>query len=1343
MKEDVSMKRKFLALILSVLMLVSLMPTMALAAPAYGDTDGHWAESSINRWSGYGIVQGADGMFDPNGQLTCAQLATILVNLLKLPAAPSAGFTDNPDGSWFADAINRCAAAGILLGNGDGTVAPTQSSSRDRTMVMLARALGVEPVANPDLSNYSDAAKVAPYAAGYVAALVDAGVVNGLTETELAPQEEINRASTVTILDKAISTYADKDGATVNVTDGKGITLIVADNVTVKGTVETLVVASSDANVKLDGVTAEKVAVTGEGNKVELANSKVETVVASGEKSAVETSGKTTVETVSIAAADASMSVGKGSTVETLTVTEAAANAEVKVASGASVQALETAAEKTTVDNSGVIATATIAESATGTEVKANSGSYTGTVKTEAADTTVGGTGAVAKVEASGSAASGEGAANVTTQGTTTEKTDASGATSTDTNTGKIPATDSANSEAAKDAAAGTGNDTPTTAPSTPSGGGHSHSYAYTDNGDGTHTGTCSCGAKTEAAAHVVGEDSKCSVCNVELIVRIGTVGYTSLQDALNAGGEIVLLEDIDVTDTLIVNNTVTLDMNGKKLSNAKDIWNETTGAWSLVSVRESGNLTVTGNGTFAAKENDCYAIDLYDEGTQCTIKNGTYLGNIAAVYVYKGHLTVNGGTFNIQQLDNSQKPYGFVLNCRDEYHKDGSATITVNGGSFYKFDPSISKSENPEANFVPVGYGVISDNVWYTVVPGTGTDEKPFQISSADQLKAFRDSVNAGNSYSGKFIQLTANINLNGEVWTPIGPNADAGNKFQGTFDGNGKTISNLKVDTATGEAQYQATGFFGALNGVAKNFTIDGATIIGMSKGNNVGNTDNGIAVVAGSIYTSGSIEGVTVKNATVSGNRYVGGISGYTYGSVKNCTVENVTLTATPDKLTGSYDNGDKVGGIVGTFWHENTHEISGNTAKNVTITGYRDMGGIVGYANGNVTNNTVNGLTLIQDYSILTTPRTTVEAIIGRHDGFEVDKSNTSSNVTKTTQVGSVLGSAENPYTLDEFNALTKLPEGRTELYVNIGNVSLKNGGVTIGNESICDIWTWDSDTSHTPGEVLADGRKVYMVRENDTIYSSNKTGITLYISGSVNDNPEGGLNQSDSHAVTLKIPDASDVVFTKDFTVNGYFRMFTGWSDGRNLGGAFYNRTVKTVLFDHSTFNGIWIQNGGFFADSLTLDGCTFNAYQNKVSANDSNPLWFCNIRSCDVTVTNCIFEASRPIKVVEQTVNGAKVTITGNQFDMSLNNSANDASKPKNDAIMFSTITNTSTLGDVVVSGNTVKGATALLTFFNPSQITMADGATFTVSNNTLNSAQLSVEWKTTTVYQPDFVTVN
>ena len=249
------MKRKILSLILVFAMTVSLLTVGTGAVePTYGDTAGHWAESSIERWSAYGIIQGSNGQFDPNGQLTCAQLATILAKLLKLPAAKDAGFTDNTADAWYYDAINRCAAAGILNGNGDGTVTPEAPITRERAMVMLARALGIEPIRKPDLTKYTDAAQVSAYAQGYVAALIEAGIVGGVTADELAPQDNINRASTVTILDRAISTYADEAGATVKA-DGKGLVLVVAENVKITGAPEgtKIVVADGATGLTVNG----------------------------------------------------------------------------------------------------------------------------------------------------------------------------------------------------------------------------------------------------------------------------------------------------------------------------------------------------------------------------------------------------------------------------------------------------------------------------------------------------------------------------------------------------------------------------------------------------------------------------------------------------------------------------------------------------------------------------------------------------------------------------------------------------------------------------------------------------------------------------------------------------------------------------------------------------------------------------------------------------------------------------------------------------------------------------------------------------------------------------------
>lgn len=111
---------------------------------------------------------------------------------------------------------------------------------------------------------------------------------------------------------------------------------------------------------------------------------------------------------------------------------------------------------------------------------------------------------------------------------------------------------------------------------------------------------------------------------------------YDSLVEAINSasdGDTITLNGDIDVQQTLVVTKKLTLDLAGYKLYNTNDLWEKSDADnWSLISVRGTGNLTITGNGTLPAKENDCYAVDVQDKGASVTIENGTFVGNIHAV---------------------------------------------------------------------------------------------------------------------------------------------------------------------------------------------------------------------------------------------------------------------------------------------------------------------------------------------------------------------------------------------------------------------------------------------------------------------------------------------------------------------------------------------------------------------------------------------------------------------------------------------------------------------------------------------------------------------------------------
>lgn len=224
------MKRKILAALLTLVMVFSLLPVSAWAEETtYSDVAGHWAQAAILRWSDYGVLQGSEGKFSPDGTLTRGQMAVILSRLLNLPAAPSAGFTDVAPDAWYADGINRCAAAGILQGS-EGKAMPEDPITREQAMVMLCRALGIAAEDVGVLAAFSDLSLASDYARPYVAALVKAGVVKGDANGLLNPLSKITRAEIVTMIDRLVGHYAKDAGAFVDASDG-ALVIVVAENV--------------------------------------------------------------------------------------------------------------------------------------------------------------------------------------------------------------------------------------------------------------------------------------------------------------------------------------------------------------------------------------------------------------------------------------------------------------------------------------------------------------------------------------------------------------------------------------------------------------------------------------------------------------------------------------------------------------------------------------------------------------------------------------------------------------------------------------------------------------------------------------------------------------------------------------------------------------------------------------------------------------------------------------------------------------------------------------------------------------------------------------------------------
>ena len=206
---------------------------------------------------------------------------------------------------------------------------------------------------------------------------------------------------------------------------------------------------------------------------------------------------------------------------------------------------------------------------------------------------------------------------------------------------------------------------------------------------------------------------------------RVKADSETAIREAMKKAGSVITVTDeIKPSETLVADKKdITLNMNGKTIVNDTNLW-EKGGEynWSLVSAQNGSSLTIEGNGTFKAKENDCYAVDVQD-GSTVTIKNGTFVGNIHAVYVQKGTAIIEGGTYSVQQkYPDAAKADEFVLNCYDANRANGTAKITVKGGTFINFNPADCWAEGAHTNFVADGYKVTSEtkangDVYYTVV--------------------------------------------------------------------------------------------------------------------------------------------------------------------------------------------------------------------------------------------------------------------------------------------------------------------------------------------------------------------------------------------------------------------------------------------------------------------------------------------------------------------------------------------------------------------------------------------------------------------------------------------------
>ena len=280
------MKKKIISLLLSLSMALSfaVIPTHAASYP---DIVNHWGEEAIEIWSDYGIVEGDDlGNFNPDNFMTRAEAATVFVRLLGLKATTDiSAYKDVKNDDWFYDAISKCVASGIMIGITDDEMSPNGTLTREQMFVMFARAMGIkEETAEKNVPDQSD---ISDWSEGYINALVNNGYVEGMEDGRIAPKLNINRASVMALLKQTVTTYANEPGTVT--AQNKGITLVIADNVTVKNAADIIVVAGGDNNVTVDSYTGSLNAVA--DNSIITVTSKIDTVNVEGDNVTIKGTG--------------------------------------------------------------------------------------------------------------------------------------------------------------------------------------------------------------------------------------------------------------------------------------------------------------------------------------------------------------------------------------------------------------------------------------------------------------------------------------------------------------------------------------------------------------------------------------------------------------------------------------------------------------------------------------------------------------------------------------------------------------------------------------------------------------------------------------------------------------------------------------------------------------------------------------------------------------------------------------------------------------------------------------------------------------------------------------------
>ena len=373
-------------------------------------------------------------------------------------------------------------------------------------------------------------------------------------------------------------------------------------------------------------------------------------------------------------------------------------------------------------------------------------------------------------------------------------------------------------------------------------------------------------------------EDGTYGVKEGKFVAEVGSKKYESLADAVAAaedGQTVTLLADVEQNTQLSINKSITLDLNGKTIKNTVDIWGKNANA--ILSITNGAKVTITGNGTIDAKENDCYTINVVKG--DLTIENGTFYGNVSVVQVQEGTLSVKGGTFDLHQKWEGSSKY--LFNCIDNAYVDGSANVAISGGTFVGFDPNVSpeqKVDGKAPSFAAPGAGITrNENGSFTAAAGMTAQILDKDGNSVNAYNTLAEAVAAAED--GQTVRLLADvaessIEVNANITIDL-------NKMTvtGSFVTYGEvTIQNGTIDVPDGKTNYA----YGKLTLVDVDITGKAASSSLLSVNYNGSVTiDKDSTIVADS--AKGDYPAVFIKGQDDSGKTYAPELN--IYGTVQS--------------------------------------------------------------------------------------------------------------------------------------------------------------------------------------------------------------------------------------------------------------------------------------------------------------------------------------------------------------------------------------------------------------------------------------------------------------------------